>query len=86
MEINPKFEFVDGGFDTKNVELVCVTSEKHGTVELCVKEPNSNWNISIGEIKLYDSELYVDFKATLNDARNLGNEICRRWNECNNKE
>ena len=56
-------------------------SDNHGLVELCVKEPDSNWNIPIGEIKLYSSDLYVDFKATLEDATKFGKEICRRFNE-----
>lgn len=81
MEITPKLQFISGSFDTKEVSLVCVPSENHGEVSLCVKEPDSCWNIPIGEIKLYDSDLYVDFKATLQDATKLGNEICRRFNE-----
>jgi hypothetical protein len=86
MEITPKFEYVDGSFNTEEVELVCVPSDHQGHVRLCIKEPGSSWNIPIGEILLYDSERYVDFKATLADATNLGKEIARRWNECNDKK
>lgn len=81
MKITPKIQFVSGSFDTKEVKLVLVLSDNHGLVELCVKEPGSGWNIPIGEIKLYSSDLYVDFKATLEDATKFGEEICRRFNE-----
>lgn len=81
MKITPKMRFVSGSFDTKEVKLVLIPSDKHGLVELCVKEPDSGWNIPIGEIKLYNSDLYIDFKATLEDATKFGEEICRRFNE-----
>lgn len=81
MKITPKIRFVSGSFDTKEVKLVLVPSDNHGLVELCVKEHGSGWNIPIGEIKLYSSERYVDFKATLEDATKFGEEICRRFNE-----
>lgn len=81
MEITPKIQFVSSSFDTKEVKLVLVPSDNHGEVSLCVREPNSNWNIPIGEVKLYDSDRYVDFKATLEDATKFGEEICRRFNE-----
>lgn len=58
-----------------------IPSDNLGLVELCVKEPDSGWNIPIGEIKLYSSDRYVDFKATLDDATKFGKEICRRFNE-----
>lgn len=86
MEITPKFQFVDGSFDTKEVKMLCIASDNHGTVELCINEPNSSWNIPIGEIKLYSRDLYVDFKETMEDAKKLGNEISRRWNECGDKQ
>lgn len=79
MNITPKIQFVSGSFDTKEVELVLIPSDNHGEVSLCVKD--GGWNIPIGEIKLYSSDLYVDFKATLKDATKFGEEICRRFNE-----
>lgn len=81
MEITPKIQFVSGSFDTKEVKLMLVPSDNYGKVSLCVKEAHSNWNIPIGEIKLYSSDRYVDFKATLEDATKFGEEICRRFNE-----
>lgn len=81
MEITPKIQFVSGSFDTKDVQLVLVPSDKHGEISLCVKESTSCWNIPIGEIKLYSSGLYVDFKETYDDACKFGEEICRRFNE-----
>lgn len=81
MEITPKIQFVSGSFDTKDVRLVCVPSDNHGEVSLCVKESGSGWLIPIGEIKIYSSGRYVDFKATLEDATKFGEEICRRFND-----
>ncbi len=79
MEITPKIAFVEGSFETKDAKLICVANEKHGTVNICVK--CGNWNVPIGCIKLYSDDLYSDFIATLADAKMLGDEICRRWNE-----
>lgn len=85
MKITPKFNFVEGSFDTQKVKMLCVPSEKHGCVELCIKEDHSMWNYPIAKIKLHSKDLYVDFKTTLEDATRLGNEIARRWNECETK-
>lgn len=81
MKITPKFTFVSGSFDTDEVKMLCLPSDNHGKVDLCIKEKDCAWNIPIGGVKLHDRDLYVDFKATLKDATNLGNEIARRWNE-----
>lgn len=81
MKITPKFTFVSGSFDTDEVKMLCLPSDNHGKVDLCIKEKDCAWNIPIGGVKLHDRDLYVDFKATLEDATNLGNEIARRWNE-----
>lgn len=86
MEITPKWDFCEGSFDTQRVEMLCVPSDKHGCVELCIKEPGSHWNFPIAKIKLHSKDLYVDFKATFEDAKKLGEEIARRWNECNTKQ
>lgn len=86
MIITPKFDFVEGSFDTQNVEMLCVPHENHGCIDLCIKEPGNNWNFPIAKIKLHSKDLYVDFKATFEDAVKLGEEIARRWNECNTKQ
>lgn len=86
MIITPKFRFIKGGFDTEQVRLICIPDDNHGSVELCVKDPKSNWNIPIGQIKLFSGDLYHDFKETLSDATKLGEEIARRWNECETKK
>lgn len=78
MEITPKNKYVEGSFDTKTGEMVCVPSQMEGTVQLCLK---SNFNLPIAEIKIFDSGRYVDFIETFDDASNLGNEICRRFNQ-----
>lgn len=83
MEITPKFNFVEGSFDTKDVKMLCIPDENHGRVDLCITE--GSWNIPIGRIKLHSKDLYVDFKSTLEDAKKLGDEIARRWNECADK-
>ena len=82
MNITPKLNFVSGSFDTDTCEMVCVSKWKYRTVELCIKSSNG-WNIPIGELKLYDSDLFKDADLTFDDAAALGNEIARRWNETN---
>lgn len=81
MKITPKFEYVTGSFDTDNVKMLCLSNENHGKVELCIEENPNGFNFPIGTIKLHSRDLYVDFKETLGDAKCLGKEIARRWNE-----
>ena len=78
MEITPNFKFVEGSFETKTNKMLCIASDNHGTVELCFKEEGCGWNIPFAKIELFDSGLYKDFKATMNDAKALGDEIARR--------
>lgn len=85
MIITPKFDFVEGSFDTQEVKMLCVPSEEHGRVDLCIKEPGNHWNFPIAKIQLHSKDLYVDFKATFEDAVKLGEEIARRWNESQEK-
>lgn len=85
MDITPKFKFVEGSFNTKTNKMLVIASDNHGTVELCFKEEDCGWNIPFAKIKLFDSGLYKDFKATMEDAQKLGEEIARRWNECADK-
>ena len=76
-KIKMKFDYVDGDFDTDNGKLVSVRMKNH-VVLLCFVD---GMNIPFSRIKLYDSDLYRDAKATSDDALDLGNEIARRWNE-----
>lgn len=85
MKITPKFTFASGSFDTDEVKMLCLPSDNHGKVDLCIKDKDCGWNIPIGGVKLHDKDLYVDFKATLEDATKLGDEIARRWNEFNSR-
>jgi hypothetical protein len=86
MEITPKWDLCEGSFDTKEVKMLCVPNKNHGCVNLCIKEPNNCWNFPIAQIKLHSKDLYVDFEATYEDAVKLGEEIARRWNECDEKQ
>ena len=86
MIITPKFQFVEGSFDTERVKLICIPSDNHGRVDLCIKDPDRGWNIPIGQIKLFSRDLHSDFKETLPEATKLGEEIARRWNECETKK
>ena len=51
MEIKPKFQFVEGSFDTQRVKLLCIPDDNHGRVDLCIKDPDCGWNIPIGQPK-----------------------------------
>lgn len=82
MIITPKFQFIEGSFNTAEIEMVCVQNRKYGSVELCVKD---GMNIPIAKIKLYSRPLAIDADAVFEDAVNLGEEIARRWNECETK-
>ncbi|MEG2120453.1 MAG: hypothetical protein RRZ64_00165 [Rikenellaceae bacterium] len=87
MIITPNFQFVSGGFDTKTTEIVCVVSRKYLSVELCVKSDNDKgWNIPIAELKLASGGTVGEIEPVYDDMCKLGEEIARRWNECNTKE
>ena len=43
MEIKPKFQFVEGSFDTQRVKLLCIPDDNHGRVDLCIKDPDCGW-------------------------------------------
>lgn len=87
MKITPKFAYVEGSFDTTEVEMSCVVSDKHGRVALCIKEKGSGQGgIQIADIQLYNGNLRKDFDETKEDARKLGEEIARRWNTCGEKQ
>ena len=82
MKIKQKFKFVEGDFDTDNGKLVCVRQYKYAQVTLCFKE---NMYIPFAKIKLHSNDLHIDAKEVIDDAHNLGIEICRRWNDFNTK-
>lgn len=62
-----------------------LTDEQYKQVEDMYLKAGNNWNFPIAKIQLHSKDLYVDFKATYEDAVKLGEEIARRWNECNTK-
>lgn len=84
MIITPKLDFVEGSFDTKDSEMVCVSKWKYRTVELCIKA--GSWNIPLAEIRLHDDDRFVSADKTFDDAKAFGEEIARRWNKFNNKK
>jgi hypothetical protein len=86
MEITPKWDYVKGSFDTKDVEMLCLPSDKHGTVTLNIREKERSTNYPVAKIKLYSGDTYAAFKEVYEDAVKLGNEIARRWNECETKK
>ena len=79
MKIEHKFDFVVGDFNTIEGELICVASEKYQTVNLCFKE---SMNIAFAKIRLHTN---VDSKAVFASAKQLGDEIARRWNSAADK-
>jgi hypothetical protein len=80
MEINHRFEFVTGSFNTEKGQLICVRSDKYAEVKICFKE---GMYIPFAKIKLHSKDRFVDAKAVLDDAYELGQEICKRWNAYN---
>ncbi|MBR1818705.1 MAG: hypothetical protein IJ780_01045, partial [Neisseriaceae bacterium] len=82
MKITPKFVFVEGSFDTQKVKMVCTVSDKYGEVSLSIQEQGCGFSLGFAQIKLYSGNARKDFDATVEDARKLGEEICRRWNNC----
>lgn len=82
MRIKFIYDLLKGFFETNEVKMLCLPNEKEGKVELSFKEKSGGWYNPIGAVKLYSKDSDDDFKATLEDATYLGNEIARRWNEC----
>jgi len=67
----------------EDLELLCISKERYGNVELCFR--GGGWNIPFAQIKLYASKRAVDADAVFESAKFLGEEICRRWNMQNEK-
>jgi hypothetical protein len=87
MKITPKFNFVEGDFDTVDTHMLCVPHRKYGQVDLCIKsDKDSGWNIPISRIKLHSKDLAVDADEVFDDAVRLCEEIARRWNGCETKK
>lgn len=83
MEIKHKFEYVNGSFETETGELICVGNRKYGRVNICFK---SNMHIPFAKIDLCTHDRAKDYDEVFEDAKALGDEICRRWNECTTKK
>lgn len=69
----------DGTDKVEELELLCISKERYGSVELCFR--GGGWNIPFAKIKLYDLNRAIDADATFESAKFLGEEICRRWNQ-----
>ena len=78
MEINQKFNFIEGAFDTKTGKLVCISSNKYVEVKLAFKDKT---NIPFAKIRLHSKDTFIDARDVFKDAENLGDEIVKRWNE-----
>lgn len=74
--INVKMQFVQGDTSIEEMEIISVASNKHKAVQLCIK---ANMHIPIAQIKLYDSNLFIDATATFDDAAKIGNAIEDAW-------
>lgn len=83
MKIKSKFRFVEGDFDTKSGEIVCVKKHKYSSVDLCFK---ANMNIPFASIQLHSSDTLMDAQEVYEGACTLGDEIVRRWNESQIKQ
>ncbi len=78
MQFNAKIEGVEVD-DTQRVEdleLICVSKEKHQSVDLCFRA--REWNIPFASIKLYDTNRFIDARNTFPCASFLGTEIASR--------
>jgi hypothetical protein len=42
MEIKPKFQFVEGSFDTQRVKLLCIPDDNHGRAISASKTPTAD--------------------------------------------
>lgn len=73
----------DGTDTVEDLELLYISKERYGSVELCFR--GGGWNIPFAKIKLYDSNRAIDADAVFESANFLGEEICRRWNLQNEK-
>ena len=79
MNIEMDIDWVDGAFDTDTGKLKCVQSAKHAQVDLCF----DTGGIFIGFAKIVlHKDRWVSAEKVFPDAVKLGEEICRRWNEC----
>lgn len=85
MIVTPKITHVSGSFDTEKAEMVCVSKHKYASVDLCIRQ-SDGWLLPIGKVVLQNTDRFSDAQATFEDAKALGTEIARRWNECNDKK
>lgn len=81
-EIDHRFDCVQGTFNTESGEIIAIGNKKYGRVTLCFK---ARMHIPFAQIKLYSRDLAVDADAVFDAALKLGEEIARRWNECEEK-
>jgi len=77
-KIKLKMAHVQGDTTLDEIKLVAVCRDKYKSVSLCIEV---NMNIPIADIKLYDSERFVDAAACFEDAQKLGIAIAGAWNE-----
>jgi hypothetical protein len=87
MVINQLFDNTTGVFETKTGNLVCVPNKKYGSVDLCFSGcSRTSFNVPFARIKLHSRDRAVDADVVFDDARKLGEEMARRWNESTDKQ
>lgn len=81
--MNIKFigDCVVGETSLDELKIICVSSEKYKTVDLCIK---GNMYIPFAKIKLFDTNRFIDAKKSFECATALGEEIAKAFN--NRKE
>ena len=71
MELQLKWKYASGTFDTKTIQMVAISARPfrgEKDAEICLKD---GWNYAIAEIHLGDTE----------SSNAFAKELVRRWNE-----
>lgn len=79
MNITPRVGFEVSAINTEDVTLICLPNHKTRDVKLAF-DINGQYYL-FAQVVLHDGS-YNHADAAFNDATKLGDEIVRRWNEC----
>jgi hypothetical protein len=75
---------VSGTTPLDELQLVCVPKAKYSEVGISIK--TDSWSLPIGKIKLFDTDLLKDAKATFEQASVLGEAIVDAFNNRKRRE